>query len=614
MSEQYDKYKIGEKMLSDWGTVIFPMTEERYNVISKIMNAKTEPLSDEDWDKILKKEDLYEYCALLTYSAPETVKIQAINNAKIIALLPNEEFFLPLLFSSDTNIAYHMSMRASNEFAHAVNLGLFLDKVNDYLQKNPDAHELPFSGTYVEKYLLERILRSDELSNERYDDYKTYRMIETYKNEEELKAILGDLSTNNECVMTAIMNNPHISDEMKQEAFLYGADITKIKTPQKNEIIKNIYSAVAMDTNTKEMSVYMLAQVSQCIDNLVKHVGLPESCELDLYKKVGHSELPIDITTMETMIEKTPYISVLKEVVDNSRSHRLLQAVLKNELSPDKMALDIINRCIDNTPLTPFYKKEIVLTAVRHRKISNELYNRIISTFKPQKDEIAKNLAINPLTPKSLLKIIIEDKENTDLSRAIAVFNLESIDSFSETSDCNSLECKRKFLNTVCAIANVWHYQETKMLPIKEQFFPDYTETENQTLRDILQKIINEKKAPAAQYAKKYLEIIEKKDMCKRMRDGCYTSIDSLTNKELETIKEETLDKVFCSSPSQINVYGTKKQEKTVAFAGRHSDYYHPFLIYRDLILYADIYQDITDKIEKRINGRQAKVKNTIDR
>ena len=636
MMDILDKCKISKQMLSEWGITSFPITEERFGLIDKIISHATSsselPFSDEEWNDIIAEQNKYANCAALLYDAPEKNKIEILNDFDFYfnCWHTDKDFFVPLLFTSNKEVWEYMSKEISQKFVNILSPNEVISGIKSYLEKNPNEDFLPFSGTYVEQFLLKEILYGGKLSEDQINNYNTYKIIEFYFDEEELREILGDLSLHNEYVRTAIVNNPYLSDSYKKEAFLIGIDIGKITLSQDSKIMKEIYECAASGIIENQNNLIAKLSAIRCVSNLVMHNLLPESCELDLVKKFANKERSISPDLIEKIAIETPYQSVLKEIIYESKRspERMFRTVLKNPATTDEMTCDILNHCINPSKLPNLdviSEKHIMLTAARHKYIPIDLCNKLISFFSSPNDIISQ-LALNPQTPKMILEQIVNNKEYNERDRVNALFNIETLGQF-------ALPTRRKLLNTINAIidndkSSEHPFISKKKLSLEEQYLPT---SDNQAmferLKTILNKIINKNEMPQSQYAKQYLKIIENKDVHERLRKSILPinpyskslniSLNSFTADELDALKDEILSEVFCDKKPDIDIYGTHKslrncfdEKATFTF----NNIYAAFCVYENLIFYSELYKDVVNEIESRDNRSHEPTLNTEER
>lgn len=597
-----DIFSVMKRMKSEVCISDTTLTEDRLDTINKIMDSAFGQATTSSWESFLDTNDPCVWCGiLLSPSAPDRVKIQAIEKASLIKD-PNSRFFLPILFAEKELGLVFMSESVSEKFVEKISYGNFLNKLRLYLKKT-DSNKLPFSNTHIEDMLIKKLLLNynKKLSSAQRNSFFSYKILELYRNEDKLKKFLGDLSQHNEFVRTAIVNNPYLSTEIKREAFLIGCDISQITTPQEPDIVMDIYMS-AMDSLEAESPSKSLA--IGCICNLIKHNLLPESCELDFIKKYINGEIDYFATTVRLMLRNTKYDSVLKEVIEKKPIPELMAEVVLNKNTPNGVAITAVKNINTKFYNTEQYKKlePLLLNIAQTAELPEDLCEKIVKCSRDKKELVIGTLCTNSRTPVSFLEKVIDDEAQPIITRTIALFNLKSKDAFTRHD-------AQIFLNTVCAIAEIHSLEPSKHLelsPIKEQFLPNYLEESNNKLRTILQDVINDTSlhTPCGMYANFYLQVLNKKDLYQKVKENPFTEIDKMSNEELVVTKKQILNAIFYTRPQDIDIYDREIPVRCTSGTNLDNtqNFYDIYTVLEQIDSYAPLYEDIINEIEKRKN------------
>jgi hypothetical protein len=331
-----------KKMIRNADVPHFEIPKHRLENLEKIVMSEI-PLAPVEWDAYLKTGDPVIQCAILAdQRASGEVKVEAVNNIKCM-IDSNKKVLLPMLFDKKDNIFDLLTRNASYELANAIKWGAFNDKLRMFLAVNDNVKELPFAGSHVEEFLLTNLVDGAILSGREENDYESYRFIEHFSDEEILEEIIDDYSSRNECVITAVMNNKFASSDIKKKACLIGADVRFINTEQDQEMIKEIYRSSVYGIEKTCGDTYAISSGTMCIESMIHHNLLPESCELDLLRKFCSNEINIDIKLIEEMIEKSKNLSVVTEAANLSKA-KLVTAAIKNPIIPNDMLNQLMEK------------------------------------------------------------------------------------------------------------------------------------------------------------------------------------------------------------------------------------------------------------------------------
>ena len=588
-----------KKMAREANVPHFDITKGKIEGLSKIVETEV-PLGPAEWDELVKREDPLVYCAILAdQRAPSDIKIEAIHGIRRL-IDSNKKVFLPMLFDKDKNIFDLLTRKASFELAESIKWGAFNDKLLMFLSVNPDTKELPFAGTHVEEFLLTKLINGGILTGAEENDYASYTFIEHYSDEETLEEIIDEYTSQNECVITGVMNNKFVSMDTRKKAFLIGADFRMVNTEQDIEIAKEMYrsSVYGIDRNCDDTTA--MSAGTMCIQSMIHYNLLPESCELDLLRKFCSNEIKIDIKLIEEMIEKSKNLSVVTEAANLPKA-KLVIAAIKNPILPNDVLEGIMEKELKSSEANrakaiTTSKKEKFVQLLRHGSFTESTYERLGKVFSDERFIFDKMVSTSIKTPKDILnKVATHPKMNAwNQMFAIANGNLPSEFSLAE---------KRRFMSTLEAVASDCLAGYGHLIVIPEgQFLPKYDTLQNEKLREVLQVMIDSKQGAAEKCAKHYLKTLDKKDMYEKAKDNIgKRKIDELSIEEIQTEKEAILDSIFEKHPAKIHLYGKDIEHKDVSSYG---NYYSMFRILEGLIKNSERYEQLEIK-EKDIASKE---------
>ena len=427
------------------------------------------------------------------------------------------------------------------------------------------------------------------------NDYMSYKFIEHYSDEETLEEIIDDYDSQNECIVTGIMNNKFVSMETKKKACLVGADFRFVNTEQDMDIAKEMYRSSVYGIDKTCDDTTAISAGTMCIESMIYHNLLPESCELDLLRKFCANEINIDIKLIEKMIENSKNLSVVTEAANETKA-KLVIAAFKNPICPNNILENIMEKELkkaeaNRAKAITTTKKEKFVQLLRYGTYSEDTYARLGNVFSDERFIFDKMVSTSVKTPKDVLnKIAVHPKMNS-WHQMFAIANNNMPNEFSITE-------KRKCISTIEAVASdcLAGYGCLIVIP-QGQFLPKYDTRQNEKLRELLKSMIDSGQEVAKKCAKQYLKTLDKKDMYEKAKDNIgKRNISELTIEELQAEKEAILDSIFEKKPALIHLYGKDIEYKDVSAYG---NYYNKFRILEGLIKHSERYEQLDIKIKE---------------
>jgi hypothetical protein len=459
---------------------------------------------------------------------------------------------------------------------------------------------LPFAGSHVEEFLLTNVVDGAILSGREENDYESYRFIEHFSDEEILEEIIDDYSSRNECVITAVMNNKFASSDIKKKACLIGADVRFINTEQDQEMIKEIYRSSVYGIEKTCGDTYAISSGTMCIESMIHHNLLPESCELDLLRKFCSNEINIDIKLIEEMIEKSKNLSVVTEAANLSKA-KLVTAAIKNPIIPNDMLNQLMEKELkkaeeNRAKAITMSKKEKFVQLLRNGSYPENIYERLGKVFSDELFIFNKVTSTSIKTPVNILeKMSIHPKINS-WDQMFAMINMKMPKEFSN-------EEKRRCISTLQAVASdcLAGYGSLIVIPTG-QFLPKYDTIQNTKLRELLNDIISNGNEASKKCGNRYLKTLDEKDMYEKAKDNIgKTNINELNAKEVRAEMSAIIDSIFEKTPAIVHLYGKDVENKDVTSYGNH---YNMFRILEGLLKHAERYEQL-DIREKEIADRE---------
>ena len=588
-----------KKMIRNANVPHFEIPKHRLENLEKIVMSEI-PLAPVEWDTYLKTGDPVIQCAILAdQRASGEVKVEAVNNIKGM-IDSNKKVLLPMLFDKKDNIFGLLTRNASYELANAIKWGAFNDKLRMFLAVNGDVKKLPFAGSHVEEFLLTNLVDGAILSGREENDYESYRFIEYFSDEEILDEIVDDYGSRNECVITGVMNNKFASPDIKKKACLIGADVRFLNTEQDMDITKEIYRSSVYGIEKTCEDTYAISSGTMCIESMIHHNLLPESCELDLLRKFCSNEINIDIKLIEEMIEKSKNLSVVTEAANLSKA-KLVTAAIKNPIIPN----DILNQLMEKelkkaeenrAKAITMSKKEKFVQLLRNGSYPESVYERLGKVFSDELFIFNKITSTSTKTPVDVLeKMSVHPKINS-WDQMFAMANMKMPKEFSN-------EEKRKCISTLQAVASdcLAGYGSLIVIPAG-QFLPKYDTIQNTKLRELLNDMVKNGNEASKKCGARYLKTLDEKDLYEKAKDNIgKTNIDELSAKEVRAEMSAIIDSIFEKAPAVVHLYGKDVENKDVTSYGNH---YNMFRILEGLLKHAERYEQL-DIREKEIADRE---------
>lgn len=587
-------FNVIKKMIREANVPHFDLTKNRINSLSQIVETPV-PLGPAEWDELLKLNDPTVNCAIVVdQRASGDVKIEAIQNMKA-SIDANKKYFIPMLFDEKDKPLNLLTRKASFEFAESVDWGLFNRRLDMYLAVNDNLKELPFAGTHVEEFLLTKLLDGGILSTREESDYSNYKFIEYYSDEEILEELIDDYGKRNECVMTAVMNNKSASTEIRNKACMIGADFRFVNTEQDINTTKEIYRSSVYGIEKTCDDTMAMSSGTMCIESMIHHNLLPESCELDLLRRFCYNEINIDIKLITEMIEKSKNLSVVTEAATLSKA-KLVLAAIKNSIIPNETLKNLMEKELSSveanrTKAITTAKKEKFVQLLRHGTYSEDTYQRLGKVFSDERFIFDKMVSTSIKTPKDVLDKITTHPKMNAWSQMFAIANSNMPNEF-------SLLEKRRCISTLEAVASdcLAGYGSIIVIP-SAQFLPRYDTMQNEKLRNLLQTMIDSGQEASIKCAKRYLNTLDKKDVYEKARDSIgKRDISTMSEKEIIAEKEAIIDTIFEKEPAQVHLYRKDVENKDVTSYGNH---YNMFRVLEGLIKHSERYEQLDTKLKE---------------
>ena len=590
---------VVKKMIRNADVPHFEIPKNRLENLSKISLTEV-PLGPSEWNELLKTGDPVIYCAILADErASGEIKVEAINNIKAM-IDSNKKVLLPMLFDKKDNIFDILTRQASYEFVESIKFGAFNDKLRMYLAVNNDVKELPFAGSHVEEFILTKLVNGGILSGREENDYESYRFIEHYSDEETLEEIVDDYRSCNECVITGVMNNKFVSPDVRKKACLVGADFRLVNVEQDIEIIKDMYRSSVYGIDKTCDDTYAISSGTMCIESMIHHNLLPESCELDLLRKFCSNEINIDIKLIEEMIEKSKNLSVVTEAANLSKA-KLVTAAIKNPIIPNDILNQLMEKALkkaeeNRAKAITMSQKEKFVQLLRNGSYPESVYERLGKVFSDELFIFNKITSTSTKTPVDVLeKMSVHPKTNL-WDKMFAMANIKMPKEFSN-------EEKRKCISTLQAVASdcLAGYGSLIVIPAG-QFLPKYDTIQNTKLRELLNDMIKNGNEASKKCGARYLKTLDEKDLYEKAKDNIgKTNIDELSAKEVRAEMNAIIDSIFEKTSAVVHLYGKDVENKDVTSYGNH---YNMFRILEGLLKHAERYEQL-DIREKEIANRE---------
>jgi hypothetical protein len=596
-----DKYELAKKMIKSTGFINMELDKTAFDNIDKIITLG-DTFSLQEWKDMVDLDNEFVYCAiLLSENAPLVIKMETINAIKDSpAIFFDDDIFIPILFSENRTTLENLPISVCEKLVKEIDIGSLINAINEYIVNHPDVNILPFSSTPLEPLIVSKIIYTNETGLYNQNDYETYKVIEYCRDETNLKEILNDFKLQDSYVPTAIMNNPLLSDKIKQEALESDIDIFKIHKPQKEDYINDIYrSLIGGIEVTDDQGCF----ATNCcmVGKLLCNNLLTPACEIDAVKRYNAIELLLIEKEMQNFLKNTKNKECLKEALSSSDNDVVCEALANPNMDISTIQ-NHIEKILDKEGFSYFDNMEM-LAILTSAKLSKDLFEKVIQCL-PNKymAVVQEKICHNPYTPVEIMDKYL--KKDTP-EKMIAEFNLLARDTL-------SFESFQKFLTTIKVIdkekefivTDEEKYTSRHSLPIisaDKQFLPHYSSDDNTMLRNILEAIIEKSSNGNSQIAQIYLKILNKKDRYEKAFDKFpMCNPESFTS--IMTTQNVLTDKVFCTKNRDINFRGTTLYPKDFC-----CNVYETYTIYKNIIdnigFYSSILNQLQLFIDKSINA-----------
>lgn len=604
-----EAYTIAHQILKDAGCT-HPLVFERFRVIYNIIN-NGDDFSIEDWNNLLKKgayKDPYTFCAIISHpAAPSSVKSNAITELAILKRSPiSQKFIIPLMFSSDNQMLKLLSPATCKILVDEMDWKKFSYALNCFIEDSPENVELPFAGTHIEEALLEKLLYGGVLSPTEADDYKSYKLVEYYSNETSLKNKLEPLSFCNEPIITAVMNNKHISSEFRKEAFIAGPDISLVHYIPDTEQAKIIYESAILSSTPSGM----MFESWRCLTNLIKDHQLPVSCELDLVKRFQDGELQFSTHIMKELISSTKNPCVIHEMFKAKRNSEYIIYAAGNP-NASLVIDDIIDLYIKSikAPHNPDIQSEmanIFITACMKHPLNENHYQQILdlTSNSPYKRIVAESMALSPHTPVKTLKEISDLYPSSPVS-ALAYFNEKSKEKF-------DLSGRYHFMETMHSLFGTDNEEIKKNKIFSDDFFPSIDSPFNHQLRELLNTAAIEQNRDIKKTVMRYQTALQKSNDTtiadEIINNTATRKISDFPITLLQIAERRIQDNILLMKDRKI---GIKDDEIQYKILGINHNYYDVYTVYAGLIKYAPLYKEIEETLKEKF---KSEIQETLDK
>lgn len=597
-----DLYTITNQIIRD-ASVPLAIAKSRFQVIADIQND-AENFCNKSWENALKSKDPYICCAILeSLYAPSEIKKQTID-IMLKKMTPShfcKKFVIPFIFSENNEAVHFLTHDVSATLVSQVDIASFNIALHDYLENHPYTQKLPFAESHIEELLLEKLLAEKPPTD---CNYNFYKLIEYYSDEDSLKEIIEDLNSHNEYIITAIMNNKNLSNEYRTEAFMVGPDVSLTSSYCNNEQVKIVYESVIYAAH-RDNHITAKLNAATCINQLVQHSLLPESCEIDLWKHMDAREISVKTETYQTFFVNTKNQTLLEEALKSDKIFAIVDAS-KNPYAPKSEKIMALKRCLKalEIPLsttewhkiTNFDKLDFFTACVRDGLPEESLYDSVLDNINGVDRTVLKEeISLSPNTPISVLDKLEKEQHLSAIISAYIYFNHKSRNIFSESNT-------HLFLDTICAISEMKTYGAEGYSKIRpKHFFPDIATNDSLLLTNLLEEVIKDGPELAQSYAEIYLNTLKKKQDLEQAQIILSSNPIEIPNNAsielLQELKRQIQDQLLLKDKRSIDIYGEHKTYKNLDLT--HT-YYDMYKVYSDGIRYATLYSDIDNQIKEQ--------------
>ena len=584
--ENSEEITVAKKILSDAGSPHI-ISELQWMIISDIVNNPTQ------FDIREISTDLIVLSTLIdTPFVPMEIKKEALDTMTSVDSSISKNFAAPILFYGNPENFKQLSPHMAFRLISQIDWQDFNSELYTYSVQYPNATQLPFSNTNLERILVQRLL------NDTSKGYKipsnVYHFVEYVSNTDSIDCLLKQKLEPSSPLILALLNNPHISLEKKEALFSLNTDISDIKFCPSDKA-KELYDSAIYPISHPDDFVYdnkedFLKFSSDCILNLINNNLLPETCEIDLIKRFVNGELHKSQNFIATLLNTTRNIDVLKEVF-NLKNSSLVANVLKNPNTPvvmqkmivEKYLSDTTNKNLGGTWSDWDYFDDYFLLECCKTPLPEMTYLSLISSMPSSIGMSALHtIALNPNTTENVLNYISKKYIHSFPMQTYCYFNKTIKDKF-------SLADAQKFLNTIDVIYNRTQRNTDVSYRYNELFFPVSNDLLLQKTIEVLDNAMAENRlTPIENCAKFYKnKIIEKQVEFKAEEIIKTFNVEDANISVLNEAKLKIHDKIF--SPYYDAFTQSEMQNTTI----------DSYLFYKNLMKYVDLYNKINNKIQE---------------
>jgi hypothetical protein len=555
--------------------------EKRFNTIETILNLKNTP-DIEFWQNLLKTKDPVVACAILNSEfSPEEIKETSVSIISTTVSNPSKNCFVPFIFSCDAKTLSELPFSVCDFIVDNIDWFDFSEQVNDFIKKYPETNTLPFSNTEIEILLLSKLVNGKA---EIYPPAYSYYQFVEYCSEQSFEKVKPNINNLHDNIITAIINNNNLSKELREDALLFGMDISQIKSLPNTSDLTDIYKSAIYGASISNgnLKVGIAKKCRQCIDNLVKFNLLPESCELDLIDRLITNDVLIFPTTTIKFIENTKNPIVIDKVL-KSDNVNLYSYAINNPITTHSQVVDTFNKFLNTAFFCSEIQKVIFFSSCSKFTLPINLYDKMLNTFKGAKyrtaiasnNQLKKAIATSPNTPNSVLDKLIDDTDDFTTNSIIPLVH------FNKSSKKFDVEIAKKFLKTLSTILT--EPQEFKVNN-PNFYLPSLDSDNGKELEKILKEATeNSYNTSITACANNYLQVLYEQNIIYKAK------------KCLETLNFDTENIDVLTTIKQIlkhNILDFHNTEKEVCLE---------YLFYKNLLNHIDVYKTVDELLEQKI-------------
>ena len=597
------------------------MSSKKYKNLPKVLfQNKEQPVSESILDEIYKiiinptnpefarreyidNADIEILCALLdTSQYPMEAKNRVISTLVTKTSKMSQEILVPLIFYGNQENLQQLSSHVSDMISSHIEWKDFSNTFNEYLNQYPNATTLPFNNTYIEKFLFDKLLVFDSSLILRDSlPLKVYEFIEYISDAKILAETVDKRFNLSSRIVSSLINNKHLPREMQTSLFDADFDITTINKCPSNKI-KEIYNSliypVSTDSDTDKIDTTTQNSSAYCLYRLVRNNQLPESCQLDMVKRYINDELHelsdiiVEVfknTTSPLVIEQALNVSYIIPVI-----HALRNPCISDDTS-QKMAEQFLYNIKEKKGVWSnwdnvdyqYFIFDCLTTA-----LPDTLYLKLFNVFPVEKTTYRQTaleiMALNAKLPHKELDNLASNPWSTSTILTFRYFNQQIRQLF-------SIDETQKILDSIHFIYNQTNKDRTIIKgkpPLV--FLPDNSKSLIKLEKFLRDTINNNKDNTIKTIANYYYKLVIQKQMDIKSENIIHTGhTDELSKDLLMNTKSIIENKINTAYNEPL-----KNEDGTNVFAN--------YLLHKNLIEYMDIYQKISDKIEKEIPNKQA--------